>query len=169
MWLLAFGSPVARRFGAWRFLLFLCVTAVAGAGLHWIMHLHDFLPVIGASAAVSGCMAASIRFVFQPGAPLGRTLGFNQATGDGRFRLPAMPLSAVLRDRRATTFLVIWFATNALFGIGSITFGLSEASTAWQAHVGGFLAGLILFTAFDRGGPYAREAPPTQAEDPTDA
>ena len=34
VWLLAFGSPVARRFGSWRFLMFFAVTAAAGAGAH---------------------------------------------------------------------------------------------------------------------------------------
>src|SRR6516162_8769730 len=34
VWLLAFGSPVARRFGPWRFLAFMAMTAAAGAAAH---------------------------------------------------------------------------------------------------------------------------------------
>jgi membrane associated rhomboid family serine protease len=39
---------------------------------------------------------------------------------------------------------------NALFGFGTIAFGVEAGQEiAWQAHVGGFFAGLILFKAFD--------------------
>ena len=71
VWLLAFGSAVARRFGTARFLGLFAVTALAGGLAHLATHFEDVAPMVGASAAVSGCMAAAIRFVFQPGAPLG--------------------------------------------------------------------------------------------------
>jgi len=38
---------------------------------------------------------------------------------------------------------------NALFGLGSVSMVGEGQEIAWQAHVGGFLAGLLLFTAFD--------------------
>jgi len=66
IWLVAFGPPIARRFGALRFLLFFGTTAVAGALAHWALSPMDFSPLIGASAADSGLMAAAARFVFQP-------------------------------------------------------------------------------------------------------
>ena len=62
LWLLPFGSALARRFSSSRFFVFLAVTAVAGAVAHLITHQHEVAPMIGASAAVSGAMAASIRF-----------------------------------------------------------------------------------------------------------
>jgi membrane associated rhomboid family serine protease len=46
-------------------------------------------------------------------------------------------------------FLGIWFAVNIIFGVGSIAIGADGASVAWQAHIGGFLAGLLLFSLFD--------------------
>src|SRR5262249_46138163 len=58
VWLLAFGSPVAQRFGAARFIAFLALAAAAGAAVHLVTHFGDLLPVIGASAAISGAMAA---------------------------------------------------------------------------------------------------------------
>ncbi len=76
LWFAAFGAAVARRFTTWRFVIFFIVTAVAGAALHYLTHMADLAPVIGASAAVSGTMAAVTRFAFQPGAPLGETPGF---------------------------------------------------------------------------------------------
>ena len=78
LWLLAFGAPVARRFGSWRFLAFCAATAAAGAAAHLVTHWGEFAAMIGASAAVSGTMAAAMRFVFQRRAPLG-ILGSDEA------------------------------------------------------------------------------------------
>ena len=71
VWLLPFGSAVARRFGTLRFLAFFAVTAAAGAALHLATHAGEQFPMIGASAAISGTMAAAMRFAFQRGGPLG--------------------------------------------------------------------------------------------------
>jgi membrane associated rhomboid family serine protease len=43
----------------------------------------------------------------------------------------------------------IWFAVNLLFGIGVVSLTGGDESVAWQAHIGGFVAGLVLFAAFD--------------------
>ena len=64
-WLLPFGTALARRFGAWRYCAFMLVTAAAGAFAHLISHPGAMVPMIGASAAISGAMAAAMRFVFQ--------------------------------------------------------------------------------------------------------
>ena len=144
IWLVAFGPPVARRFGAIRFLLFFAATAIAGALAHWAFKPMDFTPLIGASAADSGLMAAAARFVFQPGAPLGgpaRLFAASRASGG----CPGRGLRELLSDRRALIFIVIWMATNFIFGAGAQSLGASEAPVAWLAHVGGFLAGLLLF------------------------
>ena len=85
IWLLAFGSAVAWRFGPLRFLAFSAICAAAGAALHLAFHWGEMLPVIGASAALSGHMAAAIRFMFQPGAPL----GLFRVGGKAAFRVPA--------------------------------------------------------------------------------
>src|SRR4029077_3517014 len=96
MWLLPFGSAVARRFGALRFLAFYAVTAAAGAAVHLATHVGEQYPMIGASAAISGTMAAAIRFAFQHGGPL----GFLRSADDAAYRVPAIPLTGVLRDAR---------------------------------------------------------------------
>ena len=67
LWLLPFGSALARRFGAIRFFMFMAVTAAAGALAHLVTHEHAVPPMIGASASVSGAMAAAIRFAFVNG------------------------------------------------------------------------------------------------------
>lgn len=144
LWLLAFGSAVARRFGASRFLLFFAVTAAAGALLHLATHRGELAPMIGASASVSGAMGAAMRFAFQRGGPLGLWRG-----GDEAYRVPALPLSGVLRDPRVLGFLAVWFGINLLFGVGTLPLAGEAQEIAWQAHVGGFLAGLIAFGLFD--------------------
>jgi len=67
LWLAAFGSPVARRLGPGRFLNLMALSTIGGALLHWWSRDLDVLPLVGASAGISGATAAAIRFVFAPG------------------------------------------------------------------------------------------------------
>jgi len=153
VWLLPFGSAVARRFGAWRFLAFFAVTAAAGAAMHLAAYRSqitmvdgsDLVIMIGASGAVSGFMAAAIRFAFQHGGPLEHW----RTAGPDSYRIPAAPLLVALRNPRVLLFLGIWFALNFLFGIGGSFVPGAPQEIAWQTHIGGFLAGLFLFPLFD--------------------
>ena len=145
VWLLPFGSAVARRFGAPRFVAFYAVTAAAGAALHLATHAGEQFPMIGASAAVSGTMAAAMRFAFQRSGPL----GLLRTDDEQAYRVPAIPLTRVLSDARVLIFLAVWFGINILFGLGSLSITGSDQPVAWQAHIGGFLAGLLLFSWFD--------------------
>jgi membrane associated rhomboid family serine protease len=146
-WLLPFGAALARRFGPWRYTAFMLVVAAAGAFAHLISHPGAMVPMIGASAAISGAMAAALRFVFQQGGPL----GLWQGVGNGEaYRVPAASLGATLRDPRFLMFIGAWVGLNLLFGLGSVSIGeAADQEIAWQAHIGGFLAGLLLFNAFD--------------------
>jgi membrane associated rhomboid family serine protease len=150
IWIIAFGPPVARRLGALRFLLLFAATAISGALMHWLFNMMDFTPLIGASAADSGLMAAASRFVFEPGGPLGGATGYSRASSSANYKVPAPPLLSLLREGRVVIFLAIWLVTNFIFGAGAQTFGLSEAPVAWLAHVGGFAFGFFLFPLFDR-------------------
>lgn len=168
VWLFAFGPPIARRFGPTRFLAFCAATAAAGAAAHLVTHLGEFSPMIGASAAISGAMAAAMRFIFQRGGPLGM-LGRDD---EESYHVPAAPLSTMLRDPRILAFLVVWFGINLLFGTGAVMMPGTEGSVAWQAHVGGFLAGLLGFSLFDPVRPSvppagAESSPITSGDDPT--
>jgi membrane associated rhomboid family serine protease len=145
LWLLPFGSALARRFGAMRFFAFMAVTAAAGALAHLLTHEHAVAPMVGASASVSGTMAAAIRFAFVQGS----FLSFSRGDADEAARVPALSLMRALRNTRVLGFLGVWFAVNIIFGVGSIAIGADGASVAWQAHIGGFFAGLVLFSLFD--------------------
>ncbi|WP_213770442.1 rhomboid family intramembrane serine protease [Bradyrhizobium sp. dw_78] len=145
LWLLPFGSALARRFGALRFYLFMAMTAAAGALAHLVTHEHGIAPMIGASASVSGAMAAAIRFAFVQGS----FLSFSRGDADAAARVPALSLLRALSNGRVLGFLAVWFGVNIIFGIGSIAIGTEGATVAWQAHIGGFFAGLFLFSLFD--------------------
>ena len=120
LWLLPFGSALARRFGAVRFFLFMAVTAAAGALAHLISHEHAVAPMIGASASVSGTMAAAIRFAFVQGS----FLSFSRGDADAAAKVPALSLMRALRNRRVLGFLVVWFGVNIIFGVDSIAIGM---------------------------------------------
>ena len=144
VWLLAFGAPLARRIRALPFLLFCAGGAVAGAAAHWAVDPVSLQPLIGASAVVSACMGAVARFGFQS-----RPAGLREERTTVAFA-PRLSLAAMLRERRALGFLLLWLVTNFLTGVLAVPLGLSDFPIAWQAHVGGFVFGLVLLPAFDR-------------------
>ena len=152
IWFAAFGSPLARRFGSARFLAFFAVTSAAGALAYLVTNPNELAPVIGASAAISGMMGGATRFAFEPGGSLHMWRGM---IGDPD-RIPAPRLGQVIRNPRVIAFLAVWFGLNLVFGIGavSITGATEGQSVAWEAHVGGFIAGLLLFSFFDPIGPF---------------
>lgn len=138
IWLAAFGSPLANRIGAARFLLFWVLTSLAAVGLHYLLHSGDGVPVVGASGAISGMMGAAARFGFR----------IDRRDGRAAFGGPILSIPAVFTSRMAVTFLAVWFVVNLAMGLGS---GTAEdgGSIAWEAHIGGFLAGFLLIRAFD--------------------
>ena len=142
-WMASFGSALARRFGSSRFLALSAMSAAAGAGAHYAFHPGDAALMLGASGAVSGMMAATARFAFAPGGPLAG------GTHPAAYFQPAKPLWAVLQNARALTFILIWFGINLLFGLQSGLIAGVSNPIAWQAHLGGFFAGLLLFPLLD--------------------
>jgi membrane associated rhomboid family serine protease len=145
IWLVAFGTPVARRFGPRRFLAFFAFTAATGALAHLATHFGENVPTVGASAADLGMMAAALRFVFQPGGPL----GFLRLSEAETYHVPAKPLGAMLRDRRALVFIGVWFVANLVLALPMFALPGIQGSVAWQAHIGGFVGGLLAFSVFD--------------------
>ncbi len=143
VWLLAFGPIVARRFGAPLFLLFFLVCGIAGAGLFLVFDWGGSEPVVGASGAISGLMGAAIRLM------------------PGRFpwAQPGEAPIAPLFSRPVLNFTAIWVVLNMV--VGTLGLGLVPAgqAIAWQAHLGGYVAGLLFAGAFDRLRPHAL-APP---------
>lgn len=146
VWMLAFGSVLARRLGGLRFLIVSAAAAAAGAAASLAWYWGDeFTLLIGASGAISGQLAGAVRLMFAEGGSL-------SSLGGRRFEtVTALGLGEMLRTPAALMFLAVWFAITIF--AGALSFGPpgEEARIAWEAHVGGFLAGIMLFGVFDRG------------------
>ncbi|WP_187972992.1 rhomboid family intramembrane serine protease [Aquibium microcysteis] len=139
IWLAAFGSPLATRIGAVRFVLFWCATTLAAVALHYVLHMDSNVPLVGASGAISGMMGAAARFGFRSSRAAGR------AAFEGRL----LTIPEALSSRTVVTFLAIWFVINLATGLASGIPGV-DGAIAWEAHVGGFLAGFLAVRPFDR-------------------
>lgn len=134
LWLLAFGPIVARRWGGFLFLLFFLTCGVAGALTHLAFNWGSLVPVIGASGAISGLMAAGLRLLPSQ-APWARA---------GEEKL------APIFSRQILIFTLVWMGINLLAGLTGLGVGGEVGMIAWQAHLGGYLAGLFLAEPFDR-------------------
>lgn len=127
--LLAFGTVVARRMAAMSFLLLYAICGIAGAAFWLYMHPASTDPLLGASGAISGMVGA-----------VGRISLSKSDTYDMPFR----------NRGTALVFVVVWLVLNFVFGIiGGAVFGI-DAEIAWEAHLGGFVAGFALITLFAR-------------------
>jgi membrane associated rhomboid family serine protease len=71
--------------------------------------------------------------------------------------VPAEPILAALRNPRALAFVLVWFGVNLLFGLTGGLGANVSGGIAWEAHIGGFLAGLIGFSMLDPA-PHRRPA-----------
>ena len=144
-WFAIFATPVARRYGAGSMLAIFFVSAAAGAALFAATTLYTGSYLIGASGGVAGLTGAACRFIFQP-----VLVTTHPDTGErivlGR-RLAG--LGDLWRDNRARFFILIWVVLNAAVPLLPLVTGV-EMSVAWQAHLGGFFAGLLMVGMFER-------------------
>jgi membrane associated rhomboid family serine protease len=148
LWLLVFGTPVARRLSLGCWLLLFLGSGIGGALVTLLLHWGDRLYLIGASASISGLMAASVPIMFGRGSVFSRTASSEQARA-----ARVLPLSILLRHKRAIAFILVFFGITLISSAAqliSATALVGEANIAWEAHLGGFIAGLLLFYALDR-------------------
>jgi membrane associated rhomboid family serine protease len=136
LWLLAFGPIVARRFGPILFILFFLVCGVLAAATYFCVNRLSPIPVIGASGAISGLMAAGVRLL-RP--TTSRRLEFRGSL-------------APIFSRQVLVFSLFWVVVNLVFGPTGLTLGGETGQLAWQAHLGGYFAGLLLVRPFDFAG-----------------
>jgi membrane associated rhomboid family serine protease len=144
-WLVAFGSAVAKRVKSARFLLFSAFCAIAGAATFLVFNTGLMAPMVGASGAICGLMGATVRFLFS-----GIDAGGLRVLRKNPEDVPLMPLARALTDRRVIAVTGAFIVANILgvFGLGGISAG---SGIAWEAHMGGYFAGLLTFGLFDRG------------------
>jgi membrane associated rhomboid family serine protease len=129
----AFGAPVARwlgngaRGGAAFFAFFIVCGVIAGLGYGgWVDLTVVFgrapsgWALVGASGAASGLMGAAARLI------------------EGRGRLGSIV------GRRVVGIGAAWALANAVLGVFGLTPGTGGAPVAWEAHIIGFFAGVLL-------------------------
>jgi rhomboid family protein len=129
LYLFVFGDNVEDRLGHLRFLIFYFLCGIAAGLTHIFFNAGSSIPSVGASGAIAGVLAAYLRLF--PSAQV-RTLLFI-----GPFiTLPRIP---------AAFLILFWFVTQFLSGILSLGATTEQTSgVAVWAHVGGFVAGLLL-------------------------
>lgn len=126
--LAAFGAGVERRVGGGTMLSVYLLCGMLAAAAHFAIYPDSIDPVIGASGAISGLLGGVLRVMresrLRRGGAGGGLLGF----------------------------AVVWAAMTIVLGITGMP-GDGGAQIAWVAHLGGFVAGLLLFRFFIRNGP----------------
>ncbi|MFA5951296.1 MAG: rhomboid family intramembrane serine protease [Hyphomicrobium sp.] len=144
VWLLVFGGAIAERVGPVRFLLFSLLTGIAGAAAFYAWNPSLLAPVVGASGAISGLMGGTMRFMFTA-----IDSGGLRSLRENPRAVPLMSVTEALADRRVQWMSLMLVVLNVLAAFG---FGTAQDSAviAWQAHIGGYFAGLLTFGFFDR-------------------
>jgi len=143
MWFLwIFGDNVEDTLGHGKYLLFYLLCGVLAALGHYALSTESRVPVVGASGAIAGVMGAYlVKF------PHSRIV-----------TLVPIIIFLTTVDVPAALSLLYWCVIQFFSGIGSIAHSqLSQGGgVAWFAHVGGFLAGMLLVLAMGRGQRYRR-------------
>ncbi|MCS7224068.1 MAG: rhomboid family intramembrane serine protease [Armatimonadetes bacterium] len=127
MWFLyLFGDNVEDRMGHFRFFMFYIITGLAATAAHIVTNFSSPLPTIGASGAISGVVGAyAILF------PSARIL-----------TLVIFVFFADIVLLPAFIYIGLWFLIQLWSGVLSLA--IQTGGIAWWAHIGGFLAGLLL-------------------------
>jgi membrane associated rhomboid family serine protease len=131
MWFLwLFGNNVEDSMGHGRFLLFYLLTGLVAAGAHVYSNPESVVPIVGASGAISGVMGAYL--VLYP-----------------RIRIQTLFIFVIILRIIAVPawfVLILWFGIQVMSGYATPVEG---GGVAFWAHVGGFVAGLVLVKVFE--------------------
>lgn len=132
LFLWVFGNNIEDSMGHIRFLIFYLVCGLAASFGHIFFSPDGQLPMVGASGAISGIMGAYI--LLYPSARV-------------RTYFPPIFFFRI----RAVFFLALWFVLQLFTGLSSLGLPENESGgVAVWAHIGGFVAGLLLIKVFDR-------------------
>ncbi len=144
-WLMAVGSPVAWRTSLAGFLAFFALCAAGGALLFMAIHPGLDAALVGASGGISGLMGAVFRLMFAAEDPEAR-----QILRERPMDAPRLSVRSMLMRRAPRVAIITWVVLNigVAVALGSVGEGMP---IAWEAHLGGFFVGLLVFDLFDRG------------------
>jgi len=135
MWFLwIFADNVEDRMGHGRFLLFYVLCGLAASGAQIAAGWGSEVPMIGASGAIAGVLGAYV--VLYPQARI----------------LTLVPLFVLFFfvELPALVVLGLWFVLQALRGVAGLAAPSLAGGVAWWAHIGGFVAGVVLVRLFAR-------------------
>lgn len=129
MWV--FGNNIEDAMGHGKFLVFYLVCGTAAAAAQTFISPHSIVPMVGASGAISGVLGAYLLLY-----PRVRV-----------HTLIVLPIYITTIALPAWVMLCYWAALQLLSGLGSLN-ELEKGGVAFFAHVGGFVAGLLLVRLF---------------------
>lgn len=134
LYLWIFGDNVEDAMGSIKYLIFYLVGGVIAALTHTFLYPDSQIPTVGASGAISAVLAAYLILY-----PRSRVLTF-------------IPLGFFMQLRLipASIVLIVWFILQLFNGVLTIS-GPELSGTAFWAHIGGFLAGLLITALFFSG------------------
>jgi len=144
MWFLwIYGDNVEDLLGHGKYLAFYLACGVAAAGAQYLMSPYSRVPMLGASGAIAGVMGAyMIKF------PHNRIVTL----------LPLFVFWTTV-EIPAVIILAYWFILQFFSGIGSIGYAqASQGGVAFFAHIGGFIAGMILIAVLGTRERYGRRS-----------
>ncbi len=128
LFLWIFGDNVEDRLGKARFVVFYLVCGLSAAYMQLYLNRGSDLPMVGASGAIAGVMGGYL--VLFPRARI----------------LTLIPIFFFVQlvEIPAVVFLGIWFLIQFISGTAMLGRASTGGGTAWWAHIGGFVAGVIL-------------------------
>jgi len=142
MWFLwIFGDNVEDAFGHFAYIVFYLTCGIAANVTQFAVSPLSQVPTIGASGAIAGVMGAYL-FLFPKARILTLVPFFFYFT----------------MEIRAALMLVYWFVIQFFNGVAGLGSNHMAGGVAFWAHVGGFVAGVILMFSFRRPMPERREA-----------
>lgn len=127
LFLWIFGDNVEDRVGHFRYVVFYFVSGIAAAVLQTALTLDGTIPAVGASGAIAGVLG-------------GYLIMFPKAI----VQVVILPLFFIPFYVPAVVLIGIWFVTQVFAGIGELGRATAGTGVAWWAHVGGFVAGVVL-------------------------
>jgi membrane associated rhomboid family serine protease len=141
LFLWVFGDNVEDAIGHVSYLFFYLLAGIAAAAAQILVDTGSGVPMVGASGAIAGVLGAYV--VLYPRATIAAVI---------------FPFVFFVLPIPAFVLIGLWFFLQLLNGAAAIgtAVGASEG-VAWWAHIGGFLAGLLLVWAF-RGERHGRPA-----------
>lgn len=135
MWTLyLFGPTVEDRMGWPRYLLFYLICGIAASTAHAYFNATSFVPALGASGAIAGVIGAFVRLF-----PLANLIVVIPI-----FFLP------FFFEVPALVFAALWFLVQLMQGVIELIAPSVGGGIAWWAHIGGFVAGVLLTSVLAR-------------------